>query len=189
MANDPLGISSDLGTRRVDPIAAITTAHPIEQAESTKYYFCSVRNASMHNTDGKPIRFLHNVCAADLVYDQKYLDNEIARGHPYLSVATPEQVEQYKMTVDPKGAMRESIETEVRAEVEEKIRSELEAKIRAELSGDHASPPDDSAEKLANTDTTQSALDKLRAGIHSGSGKLVPQSTADVAEAMAGSGT
>lgn len=132
---------------KVNAPVAHTAPLPIEKADTTKYYKITVATASMHRSDGKKLAFVHGICATDDAWDQKYLDHEIAQRNPYLSAATEDQIETYKMHMNP----RKTIADQVRAEMEPQLRRELEEKIRAELAGSA------DAAKIAGTDINNDA--------------------------------
>jgi hypothetical protein len=121
--NNPLGLMNP-GVDQTSPEAirlsapvAMTAPLPDKVVE-TKYYFYPLDSISMHRIDGKQLIFKYGICAAYLKADQDYLDREIAAGNPYLVRATEDQIQHYKMRMDPKG----TLETKVRDELEPKIR-------------------------------------------------------------------
>lgn len=127
----------------------ITKPFPATRAAGKKYYVCSMPHASMHREDGKKIAFVHGFCETDILHDQRYLDNEIDAGNPYVREATEEEVTEAKMRRDPRGTIKE----QVRSEIEAELRLQLEAEIRAEVA---ASASD--GEKLSGADAVRQKI-------------------------------
>lgn len=148
---DPTGLS-------VPAIEAKTAPMPTTRSSETAYYYCPVPNTSMFRPDGMRLVFIQGVHATDLVSTQKYLNDEIAEAHPYLSVATEEQVQRYKMHVNPRG----TIEEELRPKLEIELRAKLEAQIREEMMQKGVAPLS-SEEKLGGVDSSVAAA-KTRSG-------------------------
>jgi hypothetical protein len=158
----------------------ITKPYPIVKG-NMKYYTCTERNASMHRPDGKKIAFIFMIAATDDVYDQQYLEHEIATGNQFLRHATPDEVDAYKMRIDPRGTIRQ----QVKSELEISMRAELEAKIRAELENEYASSsskqpvPVSGAQDEAKISGTSTAQDKLKAlaALRTGTATITPLET------------
>lgn len=132
MENDPnLAVAGLDPTQRVPAPASITKPMPATKAAEIKYYVCHVPAASMHREDGKKIAFVHGICAADILYDQIYMDKEIEAGSTYIRVATPAEIEAYKMRMDPHGAMKAKVTAELSGEIEARLRAEITAEIAA----------------------------------------------------------
>ena len=95
----------------------------------TKYYYCPITYASFFRPDGMRLVFVQGVHATDLVATINYLDAEISGEngdpHPYLSIATEEQVTHYKMFVDPRGTLEEELRPKIEAEMREKLEEEI----------------------------------------------------------------
>lgn len=91
---------------------------PAEVAAVERTYRSAKVSCNMTRTDGKPIHFRNHYYTTKLLYDQQYLDNEIANGHAEISHATDDQAQQASMLIDPVGTIRKQIEDEIRAKVE-----------------------------------------------------------------------
>jgi len=113
----------------VSPIQSITAPLPATRAQETKYYVCTIPYASLHRTDGKKLPFVHGFLETDIIYDQKYLDEEIANGNSYIRKATEEEVFQAHMRKDPKSTIKAQVREEVKEELEETIRAQYEKQI------------------------------------------------------------
>lgn len=165
---------------KVNPLNALTMPLPIVETDVVKHYICVIPNASLHRTDGKRLGFVSNYFSSNDLHDQKYLDGEIAARHPYLRVATDDEVMAARMRANPTGTITEKVraelEPQIRAELEIEIRARLEAEIRGEVTGTGVDITD--AEKIAGTNVrtsaAQSLMDKLSAGIKSGTGVIIP---------------
>jgi hypothetical protein len=118
------------------------------------------------------------------------LNAEISSGNPYLRVATTEEINNYRMKVDPKGTMAREmtpgIEAKVRAELEITLRAEMEKKLNTvgivltdeqrEVFQKLVVPPLDpldDAKKLASTDVVSRLSGAFTGGIKSGSGTIL----------------
>lgn len=151
---------------------AMTAPYPVEAAPETKYYYNALPNTCMHRPDGQKLAFVFGICKTNMKYDQLYLDDEIAKGHPHIRLATSEEVHTFNMKINPRETMKQELlaDPAVRAQLEDEIRRQLAAQ--------------DDASKIAGSD---SGLSKLRDGVKSGSGTILPQtsgltpvSTADI---------
>lgn len=164
-------------------VAKLQAPFPVVHTSTTKYYHNTVPNVSMHRADGQRISFIFGIFKTDLKHDIEYLDNEIESGHPNLRAATAQEIDSYKMRVDPRGTIREQLlsDPEVMSSLEDKIRAEMEAKYSA--AGQII--VDKSIENLGGT---ESPLSKLKDGIQTGTGRLVPVSSADIAANVKQSG-
>lgn len=151
-----------------------------------KYFFCSVPAATMNRWDGRRIVFNEGIYGTDVKGDIQYLEAEIAAGHQYLKVATPEQIQQYRLATDFRGTIR----NEVIAEERDRIVREVTEQLSAEFDTAIAQVQHD-----AGSDVNLSGVDlKSRlaalATLKSGTGVVKLggiQSSADVASAAAGS--
>ena len=124
------------GTMPASMLNAITAPYPVELQKDYKYFFLARANASMHRKDGQRLAFMFKVLKTNNRYDIEYLQEEIARGHKELRVATPEEIEAYEMRMDPRGTIVKQLKNDpaFRDEYEKELRAELEAEIRAKLS-------------------------------------------------------
>lgn len=145
---------------------------PNTKADEIKYYICDVPVASMHRADGKRIAFINGFFSTDLLWDQQYLDTEIADGHANIRYATEEEIFSSKMRADPVGTM----EAKVTEQLEPVLRQQLEAEILAKLVAGgtisaeiaqqlqqvvEATETQDQA-KIAGTETVAQKLERLR---------------------------
>lgn len=102
-----------------------TAELPTVHTKVDHYYIMVMPAASMHRADGKRLAFVHGILKTDIKADIDYVEEQIAQGSNYVRVATPEEVHQFNMKVDPKGTIKQ--------EVEQELRGTLEAQIRAEM--------------------------------------------------------
>lgn len=167
-------------------VAKLQAPFPVVKTNTTKYYYNTVSNVSMHRADGQRISFIFGIFKTNLKHDLEYLDGEIEAGHPNLRLATEQEVDAYKMRVDPRGTIKEQLlsDPQVMASLEDKIRAEMEQKYAAGF-GVGMPINDDSQQRIGGT---ESALSKLKEGIQTGTGRLVPTSTADIAANVKQSG-
>lgn len=175
---------------------------PTTKAEVTKYYVCNIPTASMHRADGKRLPFINGFLATDLLWDQHYLDLEIAEDHANIRYATDEEIHAAKMRADPAGTMREQLEPQLRQELQAQLETEILAKLVAggTISAEAAAqltPTLDDQNKIEGTLTTAQKLARLRgapghtgatAVMESGRPLINPVSTANLGGAQAGSG-
>lgn len=122
------------------PIAHITKPMANDLGDVMKFYYNSDRAASMYRQDGKKLAFVFNIHGTRCIQDIKYLDNEIADGHPNLREATVNEVDIYKMRVDPSGTLRSKIENEVSADVEAKVTARLIRELESAATGEDGKP-------------------------------------------------
>lgn len=159
------GAPGDPTGTTLPPLDARTAPLETTQAAETKYYFCPIPATSMFRPDGFRLIFIHGVHATNLIASQQYLDREIAgrdhktgeivgNPHPFLSIATPEETQRYKMAVDPRG----TIADELRPALEAAIRKELEEEIRNRATLQGITPADNpdngDSEKLAGIEAS-----------------------------------
>jgi hypothetical protein len=145
-----------------------TAAEPPVKARETKYYICTVQNASMHRPDGTKLPFVEGFLETDILPSQRYLDAEIENGHGYIRFATEAEINMHHMKKDPKG----TIEAQLRPAIEAEVREELNAEIMALRNLLESSGVD--AEKIAGV---SSLSDKLAALKNSGSVIEAPTAT------------
>lgn len=112
-----------------DKAVAPMAATPVKEY---KYYHLAVSAAKMLRTDGKNIPFVHNICKALVEEDILYLDKEIKSGNIYLRLATPDEVHEYEMRLNPKQTMKDQLRPEIEAEIRDKLETEIRAKVEAE---------------------------------------------------------
>ena len=149
-------------------IVTSTAAEPPVKARETKYYICTVQNASMHRADGTKLPFVDGFLETDILPSQKYLDNEIENGHGYIRYATAEEINIHHMKKDPKGTIEAQIRPAIEAEVLEELNAEIVAlKNLLEEAGVDA-------EKIAGV---SSISDKLAALKNTGSVIKAPTAT------------
>lgn len=153
----------------VAALPSMTSPLPIVKATEVLYYICTIPAASMHRTDGKRLAFRFGVYETGDLEDQKYLNNELSKNIPYLRMATAEEVREYKMRIDPRGTMR----SEITEELEESMRERLEAQIIANL---RTRGIDVDALALGGVDGNTAALDRLAAGIKTGTATIITSS-------------
>lgn len=189
---------------RVEPIAALTAPMGATIVEP-RYYYHPMRNVSMLRMDGKRISFINNVAECITKEDQAYLDGCISRNEvPHLAYATDEQVQAYKMYVNPKAAIKEQVAAEVRAEllanassdedVKKQVYKELLDKLSAEgqevpeqllkmLQAENSRPSlaSDDGSKVSHVDSATAALSRLKTG-----GATVTPTNATAAAALGG---
>lgn len=161
---NPSGIPEAL---RATAQAAITAPHPVVDTKITKYYYCTLPNTCMHREDGQKLAFVFNICKTSFKYDQEYLDKEIDKGHPHLRFASEEEIHTFNMRINPRETMKQELLSDP------KVRQELEDKIRAEMAGIPTKVTDEQ-----RVQGTESSLSKLRDGIKSGSGTILPSTSA-----------
>lgn len=185
MAGDPILDGLDpSGRPRVQAIVAMTQALPADEGDVTKAYMCTMPVASMHREDGKRIGFMHGFYETNLVYDIKYLDNEIKHRHPHLRYATADEVRAHRMRTDPNGTiaaeLRPKMEADIRASLEDEIMErmrqqgidpEVLAKIEADMKPKNVDINLD-AQKLSGTTTLSDKLAALRSGKIEGAVKM-----------------
>ena len=106
-------------------IVSSEQAWPATKALETKYYFLQERNHNMIRPDGMKLGFIHQIHATELLHTQRFLDAEIAEGHPYLKAATKDQILAYKMHLDPTEAVREHITPQIESQLRVKLEAEL----------------------------------------------------------------
>lgn len=165
MAENPIlaadGIGPD-GRPRVMPPVAITAPLPPIKVKTKKAYICSVPNASIHNKDGKRIGFIHGFHETDLMHDQKFLDEEIAMGHPHLREAKPQEIENAHMRLDPQGTMRDKVAAElepvIRARLEDEIREQISKELGIELPKKELPNPDQNELPLVKPATDENKI-------------------------------
>lgn len=171
------GLNPDMSLLAASQAQRLTAPFPTIQVNDYKYYYNTLANTCMHRQDGSKIAFINHVCKTNLKYDIIFLEHEIEQGHPTLRVASEQEIYQYKMTMDPKGTIREEMKSDP------ELRAELEAQIRAEILASMNGSIDQ-----AKVEGIDSPLSKLKQGIRSGTGTLLtPQSSADIKDAAAGS--
>lgn len=167
-------------------VAKLQAPFPVVHTATTKYYYNTVPNVSMHRADGQRIAFIFGIFKTNLKHDIEYLDAEIEAAHPNLRYATPQEIDAYKMRVDPRGTIKEQLlsDPEVMSSLEDKIRAEMEEKYANGFTV-HKAGEDASQQNIAGT---ESALSKLKDGIQTGTGRLVPVSSSDIAANVKQSG-
>lgn len=160
-----------------------------------KHYICSMPFASMHRKDGIKIGFLHGHFSSRMEADQKYLDEEIANGHPNIRHATDEESRNALMMKDPIGTLRKEITAQVVGDAEKKEEN-LRARLIAEIEAAGGVIPSsimskkvvESASVIGNTASTtnlpgdstgKTAAELLKERIQSGSGSLKIVSNGD----------
>ena len=118
----------------VSPLLSLVTAPlPNTEAGETRYYSCTVKSASIHRPDGKRIAFApFGIFEATLVADIEYLEAEIKNGHPQITRATGEEVQQFKKYKDPKGSLI--------AEIGEKMQDDIVKGLLDEISSGNIKP-------------------------------------------------
>lgn len=179
-------------------VVASQQPFPNTKATEMKYYACNVPIASMHRPDGKRIAFISGFFSTDLVYDQQYLDNEIADGHGNIRHATEEEIFSVKMREDPHGTMEAKVKEALEPAMREQLEREILAKLVAggTISADTAQQLQQVEEqasisdpaKIAGTETVAQKLQRLKgAAGHSGAtimtsqaAPIKPVSTADL---------
>jgi hypothetical protein len=160
-------------------VQGFTNPFPSILLEKPLYFTMTLKNHHMHRQDGKRILFVNNVHEAREYHDALYLYNEIKAGMPYLRESTPEEIQVFKMMVNPRGTIIE----EVKAEIEQQTRNQLTAELQSlgiQLTDDQKA----ALEKLREKDEQSkealdaskiagiSALDRLKASVQSGTGKI-----------------
>jgi hypothetical protein len=98
------------------------------------------------------LAFLDGFLETDVIASQDYIEGEIENGCMYVSIATPDQVERFKMKRDPRGTITAQVEVEMRQRLEGEIRE----KLLSDLAGDDSG-------KIAGVDNTADRLSALRA--------------------------
>lgn len=141
----------------------------------TKYYFLSMKASSMHREDGYRIGFLSigatvagGIHETALFHTQRYLDNEIAEGHPNLRHATDAEIQAFNMARDPRGTVLKEITPELEANLRIKILAELRAQGVA-VPEERLSVSDE--QKLAGATTAAEKLESLTRGHKVSDGK------------------
>lgn len=136
LLNPNAGPTNGLGNQTVAGLARfrnknefgdmVESYKPLENIKvETKFYKSSLETMAMHRWDGLKIPFLFHTCETDNLHTQQYLDDEINNGNQFISHATEEDVLQFKMRINPKGA----IEEQLRPQVEQQVKSDLAAKL------------------------------------------------------------
>lgn len=170
LLNPDLGLPGDMPGLKVEPLVAHTPVLPRVVVDVVKYYWCTMPSASMHRTDGKRIAFSSKMYETDDAEDQKYLDTEVSSKNTYLRYATTEEIQAYKMRVNPRG----TLEAELTPQIEERVRNDLEREILDAMRSRGIQVPDNF--KLSGVDKTTLKLEALAAGAKSGSGTIVATS-------------
>jgi hypothetical protein len=114
---------------RVARIPSITQTPEIVNLSKDYHYVCPVASASMHTPDGTRISFLNGFYKTNIAHIVDYLESEIERGHSYITHASEDEINSFRMRTNPKEVLAE----QARQDLEPKIRTELEIKIRAAL--------------------------------------------------------
>lgn len=109
--------------RTVESVAAM----PATKATEIKYYASSAINTNFIREDGKKIVFRNGFYETDLLYDQRYLDNEIVEGNNYIREATPEEVRAAHIRMNPVQTIKDELKNDP------DFRAEIEADIRAQM--------------------------------------------------------
>lgn len=164
---DPLVGSPDNPVLRphVSPIQAITKPSPTVFVD-VKYYVCTVANASFHRYDGTRIGFRFGFLETNVEATQQYLDWEINQGNQYIRHASPDEVQEAKMRLDPVGTIKEKYREELELELREKLEAEIRERMNTEISRSNID-----AAKLAGMDVRE-RLEKT-AEVRSGEGAKV----------------
>lgn len=160
---DPLVGTAEHPTLRphVPPLTVMTPPSPIAYAAESKYYICSIPNASFHRFDGTRVGFRFGFLETNLIPTIEYLEGEIINGNTYLRRANPDEIIQAKMRLDPVGTIRE----QVREEIEAELRVKLEAEIRQKLGmlQELNTPAEQKEVERSNSDGTKLDQVSLRA--------------------------
>jgi len=135
------------------PTAPLPTKHTGKE----KYYFCGIPNVSIHRTDGKRIGFVFQVYKTDIEADIKFLDAEIAEGHPDIRYATDEEIRNYEFHRDPRGTMKK----EVAADLEKELTETITKKILGQLGISEEDFKDNSLENIQGVDGNTMLSQKL----------------------------
>lgn len=154
---------------------------PATPADSTKYYSSPVQTTSFHREDGKKMPFIFGFYETNLLYDQQYLDAEIASGNPYVRYASEEEITVAHMRLDPRGTITKDVREQIKNDPE--FRAQMEAEILERLAASGRLIPD--SEKLAGVDAGKTGSKVIMAGkpILTGIGN-----SKDIAGAAASSG-
>lgn len=141
------GSDQSLAGLRVDPLArpngmredgTIVKPHPsmgTTMLDEAVHFVCSEVTAVMHRPDGKKLAFLFGHFATKIKQDVDYLMGELSEGHPFLALATPEQVRNYNMRTDPRGTLSKELRPQIEAELSASLEAKIRAQVIAELTG------------------------------------------------------
>lgn len=187
----PLGTDSQsANAQRVNPLNAITPPQPNHDTGELHHYATSMKNVSIHREDGTRLTFLFHHFSTSMSADIKFLDREIAAGHPYIRHATPVETQAAMMIKDPRGTIKQEVAAEVEQEVAAKVTANIRARLQAELGISQEAmdkaltiapiveqPGNSSEQNIAGTQ--MSALDKLKL-IKTGTATVRPLNTAGV---------
>lgn len=173
----------------VQPVVALTPMMEQHQADEAAYFICSLKTAAMHRADGKKLAFIHGVLKTDIKEDIAYLREEVYKHkNPYIREATGSEIDLVEGVLNPRAAMRRSVEAELR----EKIRAEEREKIVAEMAAQAAVDSSNaSAAVLAGVDKSAAPKPSEAAGVQvlpvpQAVQRFTPVSSTDVADATAG---
>lgn len=169
-------LPGDLTGMTVAALEAKTAPLPTTVSPTTKYYFCPVPNTSMFRPDGMRLIFIQGVHETNILASQDYLDCEISGRdfktrqptndpHPFLTEATPEQVQRYRMHVNP----RKTIADELTPQIEERMRDKLESELIARLQSKGV----EGAADIVRMAGVERPVD-TRERVQSGTGKVAP---------------
>lgn len=134
---------------------ATVFSHPAlpNKVVEPRYYFCTLPTANMHRPDGVKIAFFRGIAEVIVEASQQYMNKEIEEGNMYVSHATEDQINRFKMERDPRGTITEQVkkelEPELRRQLSEEIHKEYEEALKTTNDGKLIAGTDEISKKLA----------------------------------------
>lgn len=112
--------------QQVTALPGITKPYEPEPLETPYYFTCTMLNHHMHRPDGKRLAFLFGTLETKDGNDVKYLQQEIAAGNPFIKASSEQEVNIYRMRVDPQGTMTQQLTPQI----EQRVTEELSIKLQ-----------------------------------------------------------
>ncbi|CAN5950082.1 unnamed protein product [Sphagnum jensenii] len=102
--------------------------------DTVKYYTCTRLHHKMLRADGKAIIFLFGTLGTKNLYDQEYLDKEIADENPYVRAATAAEIDAHLMRTDYRGTLEKQLRPQLEQEAELKAKTAMKADMQKKVS-------------------------------------------------------
>lgn len=151
-------------TQQVPGLPGITKPFPVIDTGEPEYFVCTMLNHHMHRTDGKRLAFVFGVLKTSDHFDIEYMRNEIHTGNSFLRLATPQEINNYNMRMDPRGTMQKELTPAIEARVRTELEVELRQSMEERLSSLGIVLSDEQKQKLHEAEETKNSANDLGTG-------------------------